>query len=293
MGDQTSGNPELASLVAKRIQATGLSLKDLADRSGLNSSHLSLIKSGKRGISEETARKLAEALNRNPAKLEDEMEELMEAAQSRSSRMISLPIVLPRRAFSFTVPAHYFNALARLEYKIADEGLLNKEALLEFERNWRRGGTIYVYEEKDEKKGVMEMHDSDFRRLTVENIRRRKITYHFFTSDGGEARDLAAQLYWRGMDETKLHIYRPRTDVDSDKRTDPVLSDPFAKRRICIMYLEDDDTEPVVYEKVLDDPLFFDRVDPAFADRLKREFETNIGKDLRNNEESKWQKVSF
>ena len=76
---QFSGNNALATLLQIRLAKTKKTDREVAKQAKINPSFLSLIKSGKRGVSTKIAIRLAKALNENPASLESEIQDFINA----------------------------------------------------------------------------------------------------------------------------------------------------------------------------------------------------------------------
>jgi transcriptional regulator with XRE-family HTH domain len=265
---QASGNSKLAALVSEWTQSSGKTLKEIAEKSGINASHLSLIKSGKRGISEAAARRLADALYSNDqTRVSAASAELIEAANA--NRDVAFPVIVTTTV-QLKVPAHSVGLFGELQSKIQTKEILTKSALIEFERAWDIDGEIYIYAEQHK---ALEIHDAGFLRLTRENITERHIKYHFAFGDADEAALVGQLLSVPATNNSPLNIYRRAAKRNSQNE----LRDLFEKRRICIIYTAPAKS-PVVYEKVLDEPMLFHRVGAPDSIALLEEFKANLKK---------------
>jgi|SRR5579864_1210301 len=267
---QASGNPKLARLVAEWLQASGKTLKVLSANSGINASHLSLIKSGRRGISETAARKLADALHPDDRNKADAIyAQLIEAANS--PRDVAFP-VLVTTTVQLKVPAHSVGLFGDLQSKIHTKEILTKSALIEFESVWDVGGEIYIYAEQGK---ALEIHDRHFMALTSENITERKIRYNFAFDNAEDARHVVEKLSLPRESADLLNVYGRRSMTVVAKE----WHDPFELRRICIIYTAAG-KNPVGYEKILDDPLLFHRIPGTLAIELLTQYKTNLDKQI-------------
>lgn len=250
-------------------------MKEIAAQAGLNPSHLSMIRSGKRGISKEAAQKLATALSPgDEATASDMLKKLIEAAGG--IRTGDFPVVVATMPIQLRVPANSVGLFGVLESKIQTKEILTKQALIDFERQWDRNGEICIYAEEGK---ALEIYDTAFLTLTSENITEREITYYFEFGDPAEAELMAQKLSLPTLDIGRLHIYKRKSKRDRKHE----LHDPFEVRRISIIYTARG-KNPVAYEKILDDPLLFHRVGGPLASKLLAQFIEN------KNNQSTWKK---
>jgi transcriptional regulator with XRE-family HTH domain len=78
--------PRVGRVIRKYRESIGLSQEELAERSGLHRTYISLVERGRRNITVDALTQIAEALEVYPSKLMSEAEKEPDAAGDRGTR---------------------------------------------------------------------------------------------------------------------------------------------------------------------------------------------------------------